>query len=491
MVKSVEAPKQTRKSRTSGLRRIAGPKGRPPQTKLSDINDHCLMGIFDFLDIASLVKMCKLGERFRDIICHTILPLKTVKFSELSMYSTRKIFEEFGKWMTHIEICNKDIQYTQPNTTPFIECLRLITVYCTPGRLQHLYIYGFGDGENPIIPADLINALQPCLSNVHTLHFDMKKHMVVFNNFMSIMPKQNLRHFFAHNVRVVGEWLTVKSLPRLQTFHMCMGQNPFELFYDTINLNRLKAYIVGKPALNRFEYEGKNNEALIVELSRHVPYADFIGTVKNQLVSMDDDNNNNIWSKSQSLREKWKFLDDLPNLKEFRLESYSQNFENCGEIFRILGSRNTIEKLELITGYTSQSSINPVDLANLRQLTKVKSLNLLNFGRAHSDEFLNQLFENLTGLTECSFIDGSIKQAVIGNVIQMARNLQVLNIHSKVKFSARIYKRMVKIRKAIDPARSDRPLIINIDKDIADGCITELGNRSYKPSIIVLKHIKR
>lgn len=249
-------------------------------------------------------------------------------------------------------------------------------------------------------------------------------------------------------------------------------------------------YIRESPKLTTFDYVGKSQETVIVEVSRHIPNIARISTVRNMMVdqSTDPNNNNNnsdgVKWNGKSYRAKWKYLNEFTNLKQFSLESHGQDFNNCGEIFRILSGRNTVEHLELVSGPICQNGDNPVDFNHVRLMTNVKSLHLIGFGRLHSDDFVGQLFENLIGLNECTIAGSQIKQAPIINLVENGRQLRVLNMPS---ISSKFYRKLVKVRKIAHPDLIDQPLVICVPKTYADVCESELSTRTYKPTIITIK----
>lgn len=121
----------------------------------------------------------------------------------------------------------------------------------------------------------------------------------------------------------------------------------------------------------------------------------------------------------------------------------------------------------------------------------MKSLQLNNFGKSHSDEFLTQLFQSLPGLVDVTISGKCLKQSPIITLLQHAHGLRVLRFENKATktISARFYKNLVKVRKAVYLDKKMEPLIIKMSGDMVSDCISELGNRSYKPNIIMLKHI--
>lgn len=331
------------------------------------MNNDCLIHVFDHLDIGSLLKMCKLSKRFSELITERVIPLKTINFSDTrESCSTLKIFQKFGPWMTRIVVDCKDMQIIPPKTSPIGSLVRLITAHCTPGKLQCLSLTGFGAFDRSEMA--LVNAAKPWFANVHTLCIDVlgSYHSLYLVN--NIFSKENLHRLSLHNVRYIDEWLTVASLPHLQDLHICMQTDPYMVFQSR-NLERMRAYIRSKPTLTRFDYYGPNHEEILLDISVNIPGLTHLGTIRARHASIDDNNNNN---QVQSERKKWKYLNEFAGLKEISLQSSARNFANCGEIFRILASRNTLEKLELLSVvHPSENSSAPVEEKDLRQLTKV------------------------------------------------------------------------------------------------------------------------
>ncbi|XP_055298511.1 uncharacterized protein LOC129566512 [Sitodiplosis mosellana] len=494
MVKTVDTPKKRKGVRTKSLKKV---KNTPSLTSFGDMNDDCLTSVFDYLDTASLVKMTKTCQRMKDIVTDRVIPRKIVQFGEIRRQSsTRKAFELFGPSMTRMKIHADDIQMTRPGFTRFSEFLRLLMAYGEPGKLQQLSISGFiEDGRE--ISSQLLEAARPYLENVHTLRIELPANSYMAGTFsnklMTHMPKQNLRHLCLHNIRLIGEWLSVESMPKLEVFHLSVGRSYYPS-YANKTIEQLRTYIAEKPQLTCFNYVGPSQESILVEVSRHIPNIARICTVKNLMVDgqsngQNDDNNSTssaAWGR-QGYRAKWKHLTEFTNLKQFSLESHAPDFKNCGEVFRILANRNTVEHLELITGHICQDGNNPVDIDHLRQMTNVKTLRLVDFGRFHGDEFMGQLFENLIGLHECT-IDGSqLKQAPIINLVETGRNLRVLNMAT---LTSKYYRKLVKVRKVNHPELLGQPLVVRVPKQIADNCTSELNSRTYKPDIIMIQPIQ-
>lgn len=490
MVKAVDTPKKLKSVRKS----IKKTKHTPFETTLSDMNDDCLASVFDHLDMVSLVRMTKTSQRLKEIVTKRVIPSKTVKFDELSQQlSTRKVFELFGPTMTRLDVNEKDIQITQPGLSRFGEVLRLIMAHGIPGQLKQLTISDFYE-HGAQLSTQMLEAVRPYLENVQALTIKIRSHAypsnASINKFMEYLPKQNLRHLHLTNVKTINGWLSLEALPKLEKLQLSICRSYFD-HTTNMAIEQLRKYIGEKPQLISFDYAGINEETIQVDVSRHIPNITRIGTVRNLMVDQqvpynnnnDNSNSSNAWNR-QNYRSKWKHLAEFTNLKSFSLDSHAKDFKNCGEIFRILAARNTVEHLELSSGSVYQQGQNPVDVDDLRQMTNVTTIQLNEFGRLHSDVFVGQLLENLIGLQECTIKGSQPKQAPIIHLVKNGQNLRKLNMTT---FTSKFYRKLVKIRRISHPDLVGQPLVIRVPKNIADNCISELSSRTYKPSIIIIQ----
>lgn len=494
MVKRVKVPK-----RYSLRLRAQRHALSPSMLHLQDMNDDCLVHIFNFLDIKSLMKVCKVGQRAKDIVIVRVIPLRTVNFTDIS--NVRKAFALFGRSMTRIIVHSDDMQLVYPENSHFDEFLRLILEHGAPGRLQQVNLT-FGGNENGI-SAELPGVIGPFFENVHTLEFNlMNDHMEFFHQFMNAIPKENLRTLKIHNIQVIGDWLAATAMPRLKEIHLCVRWSAMQYLYpataDRIRMEernelQLINFISNNPAsLVRVDFDSSTQNRIFVEMSQRMPNIERLGTL--MWWPGTNINNNSSLVHSQIYQEKWDHLSAFKNLKFISLQSYVLDCSDLGEVFRILAVQNTIEELALSLGWYTANGGNPVAVDDLRRLTRLKTLNLAFFSNQITREFLYKFFENLPALTKCtvseSYPGQKMKQASISNVVQLARKLTVLVIYCEIdSFTPRFYKKLLKIRTSINE-RNDMAnrLTIFFSEIPIHGCIDKLGE-NYKPSIIALKTI--
>lgn len=500
MVKAAEITKKAKKRST----RNALP---PSLTLLTDMNDDCLVHVFECLDIVSLIKVCKSNRRFKEIVFNRVIPFKMVDFATFSKwYPVRKVFEFFGKSMTRMAINESDIQMTAvvADSLKFNELLRLLVEYGEPGRLQQVKLT-FGKQHNEwwrhdVADGELLKAVGPYFKNVHSLSFNTSGYSRIFNQFMAAIPKQNLRSLNVENLTDVGKWLTAESLPHLQIIHVGFSR-PQPMTFDrseqtrAINESKIIAFISSKPSsLVDFDFVGVSHELIYHELSRSLPHIERLGKIlcwEDKRAENRVNNNNHGIVRHQSYDNKWKYLNAFTKLKCLKLQSRTSDCSDCGEVFRILASRNTIEELDLELGIDAvKQKSNPVSVADIKRLDKLTTLHLkLRRGNDTTcNVFLIKLLANLPVLTKCTLKGFRAKQRQIIDLVQSVRSLCVLVVDCVIVFSASFYKTLLKSRKASYPNPEENRLIIYIEHEKLANCIDELGKK-YKPAIISLKSL--
>lgn len=463
----------------------ARPSTLVPSLLLTDINDDCLTKILNYLDIASLIKVCKCSNRLREVALEHVIPFRTVDCTEFSKHgSVQKLFEALGQSITRLKFSTRDIKFTAPNHTRFMEFLRLIIQHGKPGLLKSFavifdeYAYYHLD-EFPATP-------RPFFGNVHTLEINLTERCSNSDRFLNSFPKENLCILKVTNLYKIDNWLRVDSLPKLRELHLDMYKQRFGSVNQGNDVH-LIAYITAKPSLIAFHYVGTNSTAIFKLVSQYIPTIERLGNIEYPPISRNDDNNN---IHPINIRERWQYLNEFKHLKFLSLNPYSPNLSDVGEVFRILANHNTIECLKLDH---MKCDIHSVAIEDLKRFTSLTSLWLVDANKRHTEQFLNELCANLTGLRSCKFSGiKSVQQGTIINLIESVKNLQVLDIDCKVtSFSKLFYKKMIKARESViqnlgESLQPLEPIEVYINGTIASQCITELGKK-YQPSIIALR----
>lgn len=467
----------------------------PSSLQFEDMNDDCLEHMFNFLDIDSLMKVCRVGQRVKDIVINRIIPLKTISFADVS--SVRRVFALFGKSMTRIIVHSDDMQMDYPPHSQFDKFLRLLVMYDVPGRLQQVHLTFSGNEYG--IPIDVLSVIGPYFENVHTLNFSLlNDHMRFFLQFMKAIPKHNLHTLNVHNLQVIGDWLVAEALPRLRKIHLCVRWGLYTAMADRIKIEELNETQLinfissNSGSLVHVDFDCSKQDRIFVEMSQRMPNIEHLGTLiwRPGTAERVNDNGNAYLVRNQMYQEKWKYLNAYKNLKHIILASYVMDCLDLGEIFRILAVQNTIEGLTLSLGWHHTDGGCAIAITDLQRLSQLKTLNLFFFFNQNTTEFLSKLFENLPALTKCTIKSKGqkISQAFIENTIQVAQKLMVLVIYSEVdSFTPRFYKKLLEIRTSVAGVNDmENRLTIYFSEISIHDCIDMLGE-DYKPSIIALK----
>lgn len=110
-------------------------------TTFHDLNDDCLLGIFEMVGNIDWIRLSKASPRFRSIISTQILSRRPINFGAISRnHSIRKVFKMFGQFASDIRISATDLQYQHERRTKAEELFHLLSKHCHAGRLRDLSI---------------------------------------------------------------------------------------------------------------------------------------------------------------------------------------------------------------------------------------------------------------------------------------------------------------------------------------------------------------
>lgn len=95
--------------------------------KLDDLNDDCLLRIFESLDTIDLFRLIKVRSRFRSIIARKIISKRSIDIAKFRRnHSVRKVLRMFGKYANGLNISSADVQYHQERRTTTEEMFHLV-----------------------------------------------------------------------------------------------------------------------------------------------------------------------------------------------------------------------------------------------------------------------------------------------------------------------------------------------------------------------------
>lgn len=150
------------------------------EKNLIDLNDDCLIRIFEHLRFIDWIHLCLVNERFHTIIRQNIVNRYFLNFSEIKdKLSIRKVFKLFKNDIVKMSIRNDDIQYKGDAATNSESVLQIIKQYCSVKKLRELSLFlNLSD-----IRTDLLEDFAPMLSNIQILRL-----CGIYNKFDSIFP---------------------------------------------------------------------------------------------------------------------------------------------------------------------------------------------------------------------------------------------------------------------------------------------------------------
>lgn len=473
-----------------------------------DLNDDCLIGVFKTFDTLTLAKMARSCTRFHSLITTHIIPFRTIDFSTFRKWaSIRNVFVLFGESMTHIVVHQDDIQTVFPGYSRFAEFLRLLVEFGQKGKLKRVNLT-FG-GWRCDVPDKLMQDVAPYFANVQELEFDFTEHSMPsgdFSNFLMQLRSSNLREIRFHNIHSLGKWFSPELFTSAEKIHLCLSHESRRHFWhqqfhhdrNAFNESRLIHFLAHKPGLLiDFECINAPSDGIFVALSLQYPKIERLSEIKCWPTNTVANNNNNNGGAAAAapmnrFQRDYGYFNAFTNLKEVCMKSATGNFSDLGKMFSILAKRQTIEQLKLNLGSSLSDQGNPVNTADLKRLTQLKTLNLSNFDDKRSKEFVNTLFANLPALTTCTIDGKHPKQGRIIELIKLAPNLKVLKFNGKFKsLSASFYKKLAKCREPPDgqDASEKTRLVIHVDRKSAQNCLEKLGVKRYKPSIVMIRSI--
>lgn len=143
------------------------------QTTLNDLNDDCLLEIFEMVEAIDWIRLSKASSRFRSIISTQILSRRPINFGTISRnHSIRKVFRMFGSFASSIKISTLDIQYQHERRSSAEELFHLLAKHCNAEKLRDLSL----SADFSELRAEYVNELGLRLANLENISiYSMRK----------------------------------------------------------------------------------------------------------------------------------------------------------------------------------------------------------------------------------------------------------------------------------------------------------------------------
>lgn len=224
---------------------------------------------------------------------------------------------------------------------------------------------------------------------------------------------------------------------------------------------------------------------MFLELARHHSHIESVGEIQSWPSA-------NTVNNSSRFRSSLQHLVSFTNLKGVSLKSANGNFSDLGEAFKLMANQQTVERLQLNFGAGLGNFGDPVRIADLKRLGRLKSLNLSNFIDSRSKDFINMLCEHLPALESCAIDGKRLTQTRILELVKCAPNLKVWKFLFPFKFSPAFYGQLRNCRRngahGFEVSEDNR-LILEFDRNDVQKCLAKLGRKRYKPELVLLKAI--
>lgn len=320
----------------------------------NNLNDDCLLKMFEYLNVKDLIQLCKLDSYFYDLITSDFIPKKLINLGVMDTRlrnnklvlkrSTIEYFKVFGKFMKRIVISGED----------FNLFLDTIVRYCQPDRLTEINLQF---KENTAFPAlDLIDQSLPFFTRLHRLRlYDISSNGLYQQFLIKISEISNVQFLQLRQVNVEDGWLQrMDSLRELQIHSSRI------LSFDDLS----SCYKVN-PKLRVFNYKGSDDLQPIYDtLSACCPNLQTFSDCHLQYLGHVDD-----------VEGRYKFLSPLKQLENVTLTSYSETGHDLHHHLRIPALAN-ISKLGVHTSFEERTVLSKEKRAHIMESFSVKFENL-------------------------------------------------------------------------------------------------------------------
>lgn len=145
----------------------------PSQRKFLELNDHCLLEVFEFLPLADLCNIAETCVRLKDRaqyffrLKHRDLNMKLLARNDqkITMPQVRSLFYNFGDLITTLHASRKEFVFDLPRYDSFKgqhKLLSLMSKYCSPNVLTLGHFW--------FTPRMIVDTI-PCFKSLATLNF--------------------------------------------------------------------------------------------------------------------------------------------------------------------------------------------------------------------------------------------------------------------------------------------------------------------------------
>lgn len=363
---------------------------------LNRLNDDCLLEIFEYLDLPTLLNLCRVCERFRMIIHDRILPFhKKISFDLTPTSNGIRSLTTIHDIMTNVGVHITNFQLKMDLYNDFHNSERLIDVITKnfTENLEKLELHGVFLNDR------LYEQLKPILKHLKAFKWHdtfRRNHKVCdFRNFCPNVRKLKLTSFMPFHINS-GAW---KSLENVTLCNM-----PFEIAEHQHFLRENTQIKVLK--INTFDYFEFLNSIFY-----HFSHLDVL----------------KLYCCSAPRARLFRELENFKQLKTLRVSQVHFNDGDEAVFINIVSQLETLERLELVIEDISTESLYRTDDSYLPVLGKnLPNLKQFLIGQYYlTDKLVLDFIKVTPKLTKFTFIDCEFKftENLLNKIADIRKNI--------------------------------------------------------------------
>lgn len=447
---------------------------KPKNLNIYDLNDDCLIYIFEQLDIRDWLKLSMVSKRFRERVVQDIVPRKLVDFTVVrKKHVTREIFQLFGKSMKKLKISSQCVLQRHSHKA-FEKFLRLLLKYSKPGLLKEVQL----EFRIPkkTIDIELIIQSVPYFVNVTILKLRAPRD-----------SEHSLEQWLG---AIIHNRIHSLDLNGINPFTSKFILNPFELknlehlklhFIPRHNVQSLKNnlidFIKAKPNLKSFSIDTIEDHQFFETISEYSSQVGCIGQIPVENMS------------KQNIKTFLKSLKQFDNLKQISFHGYLDSHDIFHKIFKFLMPISTLKMITIEIEPAAKTFDFDIDFGSRSYEEKAKQIDCLHFISYDLDMCADDyyyVFTNVFDFKKCILSGdmGILHPDTIITIIKHRFRLEILIIDAPTWLSKKLYKNLLYERKLVmSKMEVPKSLTIYLEPGIANKFKAGL-EKLYDPQII-------
>lgn len=285
----------------------------PKALKIYDLNDDCLIKIFEELDTEDLIQLYTTSNKFNEIV-KAVVPRKMIDTHSLNdIESIAELFRFFGKLMTRLTIHFRKLTFAQ--------FLQMLLFYGKPGLLTEIEIHHWQETQTD---SRLFLRTMPFFKNLTKLRIRGKWNDLL-GQWLNIISTCRISSLTIFAFSFAEFPLNANNFPNLREFRL----NSYRLNISSLDENRLKDFLLEKRNLRKF---GCNVFTITQFAAVNLPNVEFLDLA--------------YVGRHGNLFE-WNVLNSMENLKGIKVASSTGHYQEIDECLKILATNKTLKFLDI------------------------------------------------------------------------------------------------------------------------------------------------